>query len=627
MNIQTNNYSNFNPKFNGLTSAKKYVFNPDTIVRMADILQLSRGEISAQTQQMNPKQFDFFYTLIDKYNQLYHYAEKKESPEQIFKLTELVPSPKRIHHKIINTVSSSFENLAKIFEHAKTKKDLKFVTNFGKEIFGKKTFSENLLPDILESPNKKEYLKHIDDYKSYLRLNRKNENAIKDLDKMLLEGRYDRTVYDKQYGLKAFKNSLETKHVIDVEDLEAYYSPEGESFIRNFMHLYRIPENFSNAAKKDIAQIYKTCTDKNIDIREFILAKFQSKLYYSNNFEDEIKALRSVYEKIDSDKQAYKLASNLANRAEDIGSLSALQEVLDAVPAQKGNIFKRNLQRIIKITSPGEERVKALQNELENPFFETDISKNFKRIKESSIKSGYDSKKGIFAKMYIKLENAFNKLRYSLVSKKDMAVKPETAKPEAAKPEQEIAAIPQITKQPELVELPKFEQEISKETLETPAVKLVNTVLSKAQKRKIEAQESVRKFIHERLNPNIVNEQENIYKNKATKMRLKMLPEILGSIKDTRAADRAKGIKHPKISNYDAVDLYTRIDGKNRKLVNYMLKKRNIDGTRMFNVNDIINEIGKVHKRVILERLKPMQAKELYEETYQAKLNEFGKLK
>ena len=174
MKIQTKNYINCNPQFNGLISAKKYVFNPDTLTRMADMLQLSKGRVTAQTEQMNPKQFDFLYTLIDRYNQLYHYAEKKENPEQIFKITELVSSPKKIHHKIANTVSGSFENLARIFEASKTKKDLKFVTNFRREVFGRKYFAENMLPEILESPNKKEYLKHIDRYKSYLRLNRKN---------------------------------------------------------------------------------------------------------------------------------------------------------------------------------------------------------------------------------------------------------------------------------------------------------------------------------------------------------------------------------------------------------------------------------------------------------------------
>ena len=128
-------------------------------------------------------------------------------------------------------------------------------------------------------------------------------------------------------------------------------------------------------------------------------------------------------------------------------------------------------------------------------------------------------------------------------------------------------------------------------------------------------------------NYSIVNEQERIYLNKATKMRLKMMPEILSSIKETRADLRKSGVKYPKISNSDAVDLYTRINGKNRKLVTYMLKKRNSDGTRMYSVIDIINELGRVNRRIVMEKLQPAQARKLYEDALQEKLNEFGNLK
>ena len=41
-------------------------------------------------------------------------------------------------------------------------------------------------------------------------------------------------------------------------------------------------------------------------------------------------------------------------------------------------------------------------------------------------------------------------------------------------------------------------------------------------------------------------------------------------------------------SNKDVLTLYSKINGQNKKFVNYMLKKRNADNSRMFEVRDII---------------------------------------
>ena len=58
-----------------------------------------------------------------------------------------------------------------------------------------------------------------------------------------------------------------------------------------------------------------------------------------------------------------------------------------------------------------------------------------------------------------------------------------------------------------------------------------------------------------------------------------------------------------------------------------MLKKRNPDGTQMYSVTDIINELSKVNKRIITEKLKPAEIRKLYEDALQDKVNNFGNLK
>ena len=640
MNIQTNRS---NLTFNGFSQAKKATFSPNSLSRIAGILRLSRNDVYTHTRQMNQRQYNFFEALTEKYNQMYHYSEKKENPQIIFKLAELIQSPETAHIKALDNISGSFENLAKIFRSITDKKDLEFARNFEKLVFNEKSHAENILPDILASENKEEYINHINRYRSYLKLNKDNENAVKDLDKMLSEGTYTRAKYDKQRDLEKFFEVFPNNHTLTAEQISDYYTPEGIEFIHEFSHNYHVPANFSDKAKEDLLQMYKTCRRENISMRKYILDKFQLVTYNAEDFNEEISAMRSIFEKIDNDKYVTKFLDKFLTNTNNIESLRALNEILDSVPADKAFVFHKNLSRLINITKPGKERVETLQKELTNPLYENEISKSKNRLKKLSVEYGYTEPDSKFDKISARIENIFNKIRYSFLHREEAAIKPETkieeetksvinnVKPETIETpiiKSEIAeTVKPVEQQAEFIEIPKFEHELTKKTYEAPGIKLVNTVLSKAQKRKIEAQESIRKFINERLHPNIVNEQEKIYTNKATKMRIKMLPEILDSIKDTRAAQRAEGIKRPQISNYDAISLYTRIDGKNKKLINYMLKKHNSDGTRMFNINDILNEIGKVHKRVILEHLKPAQARELYEEAYQTKLNQYGKLK
>lgn len=51
-----------------------------------------------------------------------------------------------------------------------------------------------------------------------------------------------------------------------------------------------------------------------------------------------------------------------------------------------------------------------------------------------------------------------------------------------------------------------------------------------------------------------------------------MLPEIFTSIVDTRKADRAIDKRHSRSANKDVLKLYLKINGSNKKLVNYLLK-------------------------------------------------------
>ena len=119
-------------------------------------------------------------------------------------------------------------------------------------------------------------------------------------------------------------------------------------------------------------------------------------------------------------------------------------------------------------------------------------------------------------------------------------------------------------------------------------------------------------------------------------MRLSMLPEIFDSIKETRAAARKNGTfnKRTTEKNEDALDLYQRINGKNKRLVNYMLKVRNEDGTRKYTVKDIVNTLSETSKTVRQEKMaapkdRPFRAKDekaMYDILADEQIAKYGKL-
>lgn len=115
-------------------------------------------------------------------------------------------------------------------------------------------------------------------------------------------------------------------------------------------------------------------------------------------------------------------------------------------------------------------------------------------------------------------------------------------------------------------------------------------------------------------------------------MRLGMLPEIFSSIADTRKADRAVGKHRINSSNKDALDLYLLINGSNKKYVNYLLKKRNVDNSRMFEVKDIISMVKKAEAKIAEDKkinpeYRARDARKYYNHLYEAKLEQYGKVK
>ena len=181
------------------------------------------------------------------------------------------------------------------------------------------------------------------------------------------------------------------------------------------------------------------------------------------------------------------------------------------------------------------------------------------------------------------------------------------------------------------IEVPVFERELMKSSEEDFGIKLVNKIKKSATMKKFELHKNVIDLIKQKLHVKTVDKQKDLYTKNATKMRIKLLPEIFASIKETRSADKYAGKKKSLSSNKDAINLYSKINGQNRKLVRYMLLKRNVDGTRMFEVKDIIKFIDKSNSKILKNKsanpeYRSKNAKAYYEHLYQSIVETYGKL-
>ena len=195
------------------------------------------------------------------------------------------------------------------------------------------------------------------------------------------------------------------------------------------------------------------------------------------------------------------------------------------------------------------------------------------------------------------------------------------------------AAAVETTKAPSAVEITESVIAENEAATAKPARKrVVNKFVPKAPNaKKLAVINDVNGIIEKKLGTKTLSEQKRDYAITATKMRMQMLPEIFESIKDTRKAERAAGKTKMSVSNKDALTLYERINGRNKRLVNYMLKKRNADGTRTFGIKDIINTIDSTEKQIRTEKaankdFRAADAKLMYNNLLNTQIEQYGKL-
>ncbi len=670
-NVQNTNVKQNTPKsninFQGRTYLKPTML-PKFIIKeqinnrkeeIAHILGKNPDFIMNMTHKSSNQRFLFLNVLTDKFsvkkfNLRSNNEEIKKDSDIVIDIYKSIKKPTKEHCEIANKFRGSFDVLKRIFKATNDNtKNLKFVQKVDKEVLNIKGFENvkrpQLTAELLESKNAESYVNDFPKYKSYLILHREDENAVKNLDKMVENKTFNSQKYDIELQTNNIFNGylLKETPILNKAKINSIHTKEGNEFLKCFLDNFGPTEESLKAGNDvDIINMYKSTTKENLSIRKKIMNKFQYSQFTDTKIKEKnnkITDLNILFNKIDKDKNVKKFIMKVipddAGCSPDINTIGEYNNILDAVPAKKLNIFYKNAENIMYQTK-GEERIKALKEHLEDPFFMTERAKE---IHEYNIQEGFAKKPTIFSKTRKVITNKLNQLRDKLTP--DVVktnIKPEVKETENIQSNPVINIIkpielpkanevkPVVDIDSKVIEKAQSEKIVNdvkpviksepkdiikdvkndaidkgfvKEQVESTntidkSVKLSKTAPKLPNAKKLAVINDVNGVIEKKLGAKTLGEQKSDYAKKATKMRLNMLPEIFASIRETRAADKANGIKS-KYSNKDALALYEKINGKNKKLVNYMLKKRNADGTRKFNIKDIITTLDDAEKQVI----------------------------
>ena len=600
-------------------SPQKRIFQRE----VSNLLNQDINDIVELTKNSSKKQLSLLSELATNFNRFNFYREpvKKDNPKLVNVIVGKIKKPTKMHSYICNKFSDSLESLNTIIDWAgNSKKRLNFVAQLNEDLFKyERPDGNTLIPDLLKSEHADEYMKKYDEIRSYLKLNKDNPNVVSELDKKFAGKQFDGQYFNKELNTdkNRAKYPLLDRAIVNGESSLNLLAQENHKLARMMSKVFfPTDEMMKNGAAEDVANILISTNKKNAPLREELLGRFTPTIRgidsdFSYEQDKKLKLLARLYDTIDADKNAKNFVRKSLPKLDGNFQLDEFVDILDNVSTKKLNIFRDNAWNIISKTT-GKERIDALNNNITDAFFETKSSRLSNRQK---IQYGYIKRRSLFKNMSIRIKNSLNKLRDAVTS--DTQPKISTTK-EVVIPKNIEKIEPKPLVQPE-----KF---VKKSIYVKPEI----LPISRTAKREI-LKENVISFVKNKLGEKTFSRQSDDFGKNATQIRLKMLPEIFASIADTRKVDRMIGKTKNQSSNKDVLTLYSKINGQNKKFVNYMLKKRNADNSRMFEVRDIIAILDKAENKIANNKklnsdYRAKDAKAYYNHLFDAKVEQYGKL-
>ncbi len=612
----------------------------------ATVLNRDYSEILLLTKGANEKRINFFQDLVETYNanNFYH---KEDNISVIDLLYKNIKLPKNVHSEIIKTLKTSMQNLNDIF--GKTGEDIKSL-NFVKNVSvllkdNKQNDKSDLILDLLNSKNKDFYVNNFDKIKSYLALNINDENVVKNLDNLINNNGYDYKIYDKKLEISnIFRNITEVQSDnFNVNGLVLNYSKPRSNFFRILQQcFYHSSTQLSSEVGEQINKMYDTTNNKNINIRNQVMKYFSSPYTRYKNFGEDVKffsELNKLFTSLDSgDKHLKSFMNKLTKKNNQyFENPTEINNLIENVSTKKLDIFYKNFEKIMHYV-PIDSREAALKKGIEKPYIGLN---RFKKNNKDAIKYKFVKTPGYVKVVLANLENIFNKLRYNLIpdiksGQKLTLIKSENVIEDFDKNKNllkefiEVDVAKPIEEENFVQVSNRIIDNIKQEEIKTDDVIKISKKLDKKLKKELLVND-ILGFAKQKLGVKTFENQRESFVENATKMRYEMLPEIFASIMDTRKADKAVGKHRINSSNKDALRLYTMINGNNKKFVNYLLKKRNVDGSRMFEVKEIITTLENAEQQTQKQKqnnpeYRAKDIRKYYNHLLEAKIQQYGKV-
>lgn len=624
-NFNTNDNLNFGFKLPGLkkdifVNAEMKHYTESFLSDISNNLSISRKKLKKYVTPHQPERMKFFKGLADKIT-VDLFTHKIDIPknafEQIEEVYHSVPKPDKLHLNIVNDSSYTFNEATQLLKLAQENKDnynlIKQLREVKKaDIDVPVKFSAQELMDIVTSKGSSKLKENFDNYRSYITLNHNRPNFVQEFIKELEkeDSGISSLEFDTKLAIREVKNRSLMLRLLPDTFIEKNWNKEGfELLSQNDIPLNQLTNGEAITDKKALEfyeNLIKSTTKDNKAERILIFKNFFGFATEGNTSE----VLTEVLNRIDNDKNFKKLI-NIVAQNNNVLTRKPLTELMyyadtfgSDVLAKKADKFLQIVNSNENINAKPEEIVQDLSKNLNNKYYITSSGIYNLRQKETLKRMTAF----FFPDTKAELMRFRRKFKYEVMPKIFGTGKPAEIKQNIPyedyvksfnKSEKNVHT--QIPNEQLLAPLelstPKFDlTTLIQQAAPAPKIKIKRDY--KAQKLLI--QQDAQEIIKSRMkSAKQIQEQIGDYTKKATKMRNQFLNEMFNSVAETRAQQRAQGIKRPKISNYDVLEVYKQINGKNKKLFRTLLKARNENGERIYD----LKQISQILEKDRLERL------------------------
>lgn len=605
----------------------------------ADVLGKDAQDVQKKLNGNTKRKTDFYALMVEKYNRTNFYAEvgKKENPELVDKIFDIVEKPSDEHFRFVDSINLPFAETKTVFEKLENNpKKINIAGTIYNDISGIRVNhrdsgnterTKRIFMDMINSPNREEYLANYETYKPHIHHNAEDKNVIKLLDEKISAKSYDKKNANNVNEVNRLFTSLVEVGKFNRAELTSHYSKEANELVKTLDARIAIRHGVSNKDADSLAEIYKTTTKDNAVARgKFIESNYYFGAQRDKYDENEISNIGKVFKMMDEDPNMMKFINKLNKNGRGFGKAESYLKLADQVGTK---VLNRDADVIGETI--GMNRYHSYESVVEH----------YEQKPKSIFGRAMDSLKGLFKKKEEPVDNNIYWTGEDLAKIEKVAAEQdaETMKKSVDNITENVSIKPAMIDT--MSKVASVDTSVAvKPQVEKRVVKhrsfFKPYVPKQPSAKKLVVINDVNNIIENKLGKNVYADQSRVYANKATKMRLSMLPEIFDSIKETRAAARKNGTfnKRTTEKNEDALDLYQRINGKNKRLVNYMLKVRNEDGTRKYTVKDIVNTLSETSKTVRQEKMaapkdRPFRAKDekaMYDILADEQIAKYGKL-